>query len=155
MQPGCGVGGHCIAVDPWFIVSQNPDLAKLIQQARLVNDYKPLYVVEQIETVLSERTSRKIACLGLSFKPNIDDLRESPALNITRILARAAQNELLVVEPHISALPRELSNLANVQLVTLAQALEQADVVVLLVKHHQFNDVAGACGPHARYMKFC
>ncbi|HGY1014353.1 TPA: UDP-N-acetyl-D-mannosamine dehydrogenase [Aeromonas salmonicida subsp. smithia] len=155
LQPGCGVGGHCIAVDPWFIVNQNPDLAKLIQQARLVNDYKPLYVVEQIEKALSEQPSRKIACLGLSFKPNIDDLRESPALNITRILARGAQNELLVVEPHISSLPRELSNLANVQLVTLAQALEQADVVVQLVKHHQFSDVAAACGQQVRYMKFC
>jgi UDP-N-acetyl-D-mannosaminuronic acid dehydrogenase len=155
LQPGCGVGGHCIAVDPWFIVNQNPDLAKLIQQARLVNDYKPLYVVEQIEMALSEQSSRKIACLGLSFKPNIDDLRESPALNITRILARGAQNQILVVEPYISALPHELSDLENVQLVTLENALEQADVVVQLVKHNQFSDVAAACGHVVRYMKFC
>ncbi|MFM5336176.1 UDP-N-acetyl-D-mannosamine dehydrogenase [Aeromonas enteropelogenes] len=155
LQPGCGVGGHCIAVDPWFIVNQNPDLAKLIQQARQVNDYKPLYVVEQIETALSVLSGRKIACLGLSFKPNIDDLRESPALNITRILARDPQNELLVVEPHISALPHELSKLENVQLVTLVQALEQADVVVQLVKHSQFANVAVVCDTATRFMKFC
>ncbi|MDX7778617.1 UDP-N-acetyl-D-mannosamine dehydrogenase [Aeromonas hydrophila] len=155
LQPGCGVGGHCIAVDPWFIVNQNPDLAKLIQQARQVNDYKPLYVVEKIETALSKHLSRKIACLGLSFKPNIDDLRESPALNITRILARGISNEILVVEPHISALPNELSNLGNVKLVTLEQALEQADVVVQLVKHQQFSDVVTMCRQQVRYMKFC
>ncbi|MFQ2918671.1 UDP-N-acetyl-D-mannosamine dehydrogenase [Aeromonas allosaccharophila] len=155
LQPGCGVGGHCIAVDPWFLVNQNPDLAKLIQQARLVNDYKPLYVVEQIEKALPEQSSRQIACLGLSFKPNIDDLRESPALNITRILARCTQNEILVVEPHISALPLELSGLKNVQLVTLEQALDQADVVVQLVKHNQFSDVATTCVKQVRYMKFC
>ncbi|WP_429152667.1 UDP-N-acetyl-D-mannosamine dehydrogenase [Aeromonas hydrophila] len=155
LQPGCGVGGHCIAVDPWFIVNQNPDLSQLIRQARLVNDYKPLYVVEQIETALSVQSGRKIACLGLSFKANIDDLRESPALNIARILARDQQNELLVVEPHISALPNELSNLGNVKLVTLEQALEQADVVVQLVKHQQFSDVVTMCRQQVRYMKFC
>ncbi|WP_301285047.1 UDP-N-acetyl-D-mannosamine dehydrogenase [Aeromonas hydrophila] len=155
LQPGCGVGGHCIAVDPWFIVNQNPDLSQLIRQARLVNDYKPLYVVEQIETALSVQSGRKIACLGLSFKANIDDLRESPALNIVRILARDQQNELLVVEPHISALPNELSNLGNVKLVTLEQALEQADVVVQLVKHQQFSDVVTMCRQQVRYMKFC
>ncbi|WP_321150408.1 UDP-N-acetyl-D-mannosamine dehydrogenase [Aeromonas jandaei] len=155
LQPGCGVGGHCIAVDPWFLVNQNPDLAKLIQQARHVNDDKPLYVVEQIETALFELPGRKIACLGLSFKANIDDLRESPALNITRILARDPKNKLLVVEPHISALPYELSSLENVQLVTLAQALEQADMVVQLVKHSQFSDVATTCAKQVRYMKFC
>lgn len=155
LQPGCGVGGHCIAVDPWFIVNQNPDLSQLIRQARLVNDYKPLYVVEQIETALSVQSGRKIACLGLSFKANIDDLRESPALNIARILARDQQNELLVVEPHISALPNELSNLGNVKLVTLEQALEQADVVVQLVKHKQFSDVVTMCRQQVRYMKFC
>lgn len=155
LQPGCGVGGHCIAVDPWFIVNQNPDLSQLIRQARLVNDYKPLYVVEQIETALSVQSGRKIACLGLSFKANIDDLRESPALNIVRILARDQQNELLAVEPHISALPNELSNLGNVKLVTLEQALEQADVVVQLVKHQQFSDVVTMCRQQVRYMKFC
>lgn len=155
LQPGCGVGGHCIAVDPWFIVNQNPDLAKLIQQARQVNDYKPLYVVEQIEKALPEQSSRRIACLGLSFKPNIDDLRESPAVNITRILARSTQNEILVVEPHISALPHALSSLNNVQLVTLEQALDQADVVVQLVKHNQFANVAASCRSIARFMKFC
>ncbi|WP_349921791.1 UDP-N-acetyl-D-mannosamine dehydrogenase [Aeromonas veronii] len=155
LQPGCGVGGHCIAVDPWFIVNQNPEQAKIIKQARLVNDYKPLYVVEKIEGVLSEMSSRKIACLGLSFKPNVDDLRESPALNITRILAGAPQNEILVVEPYISALPHEFSDLENVQLMTLTDALEKADIVVQLVNHRQFSGVSTACGQHVRYIKFC
>jgi len=155
LQPGCGVGGHCIAVDPWFIVNQNPDLAKLIQQARQVNDYKTLYVVEQIETTLSELSGRKIACLGLSFKADIDDLRESPALNIVCVLARDPQNELLVVEPYISTLPHELSKLENVKLVTLSQALKHADIIVQLVKHHQFSDVAAMRVQQVRYMKFC
>ena len=112
-------------------------------------------MVEQIEKALPEQSSRRIACLGLSFKPNIDDLRESPALNITRILACGSQNEILVVEPHISALPHALSGLKNVQLVTLEQALDQADVVVQLVRHHQFSDAAAACVQQVRYMKFC
>lgn len=138
LQPGCGVGGHCIAVDPWFIVNQNPDTAKIIHQARLVNDYKPHYVVEQVEKAVTGLNNPKIACLGLAFKPDIDDLRESPALDITKTLSNNPANQILVVEPNIEALPAVLENRNNVKLASLSDALQQADVIVILVKHKQF-----------------
>lgn len=139
LQPGCGVGGHCIAVDPWFIVNQNPELAKLIHQARLVNDYKPQYVIEKISQVVVGLRNPKIACLGLAFKPDIDDLRESPALEITKRLADNPANRLLVVEPNIDDLPSALKGRNNVKLVSLYEALEQADIVLVLVKHKEFK----------------
>ncbi|MFM5522374.1 UDP-N-acetyl-D-mannosamine dehydrogenase [Aeromonas jandaei] len=138
LQPGCGVGGHCIAVDPWFIVNQNPDTAKIIHQARLVNDCKPHYVVEQVEKAVAGLSNPKIACLGLAFKPDIDDLRESPALDITKTLANNPAYKILAVEPNIEALPPVLENRNNVILASLSEALQQADVIVVLVKHKQF-----------------
>lgn len=138
LQPGCGVGGHCIAVDPWFIVNQNPDTARMIHQARLVNDYKPHYVVEQVESAAAGINNPKIACLGLAFKPDIDDLRESPALDITKTLANNPAYQILAVEPNIDALPSALENRNNVKLASLSDALQQADVIVILVKHKQF-----------------
>jgi len=138
LQPGCGVGGHCIAVDPWFIVNQNPETAKMIRQARLVNDYKPHYVVEQVEKAVAGIDNPKIACLGLAFKPDIDDLRESPALDITKILANQSTYEILAVEPNIEILPDVLEKNNNVTLVSLSDAIQQANVVVILVKHKEF-----------------
>ncbi|WP_429119685.1 UDP-N-acetyl-D-mannosamine dehydrogenase [Aeromonas veronii] len=138
LQPGCGVGGHCIAVDPWFIVNQNPDTAKIIHQARLINDYKPYYVVEQVEKAVAGLSNPKIACLGLAFKPDIDDLRESPALDITKTLANNPAYQILAVEPNIETLPAVLENRNNVTLVSLSNALQQADVVLILVKHKGF-----------------
>lgn len=138
LQPGCGVGGHCIAVDPWFIVNQNPETAKMIRQARLVNDYKPHYVVEQVEKAVAGIDNPKIACLGLAFKPDIDDLRESPALDITQILASNSSYQILVVEPNIEMLPSALNAKDNVKLFNLSDALQQADAIVILVKHKQF-----------------
>lgn len=138
LQPGCGVGGHCIAVDPWFIVNQNPDTARMIHQARLVNDYKPQYVVEQVESAVAGISNPKIACLGLAFKPDIDDLRESPALDITKTLANNPAYQILAVEPNIEALPVALENRNNVKLASQSDALQQADVIVILVKHKQF-----------------
>ncbi|HEH9403552.1 TPA: UDP-N-acetyl-D-mannosamine dehydrogenase [Aeromonas bestiarum] len=138
LQPGCGVGGHCIAVDPWFIVNQNPDTARMIHQARLVNDYKPQYVVEQVESAVAGINNPKIACLGLAFKPDIDDLRESPALDITKTLANNPAYQLLVVEPNIEVLPPVLENRNNVLLTDISFALNEADVVIVLVKHKQF-----------------
>jgi len=145
LQPGAGVGGHCIAVDPWFIVDKTPDQAKLIKMAREVNDHKPHWVLEQVNLNIMaalkrdpQRTmaSMKVACLGLAFKPNIDDLRESPAMEITQELAKLGCT-VLAVEPHIKELPKSLSQ-ANVKLVTFDEALEKADVVCILVKHSQF-----------------
>ncbi|MFQ1634160.1 UDP-N-acetyl-D-mannosamine dehydrogenase [Aeromonas veronii] len=137
LQPGCGVGGHCIAVDPWFIVNQNPDTAKIIHQARLVNDYKPHYVVEQVVKAVEGIERPTIACLGLAFKPDIDDLRESPALDITVELAKLGYN-ILAVEPNIHELPTKLSALENVQLATLEQVSAKADLTLVLVKHKEF-----------------
>jgi len=128
LQPGCGVGGHCIAVDPWFIVNQNPETAKLIRAARETNDYKPKYVVEQAIKAVAGIERPTIACLGLAFKPDIDDLRESPAVDITVELAKLGYN-ILAVEPNIHELPAKLSALENIELTAIEQAMAQADLL--------------------------
>lgn len=140
LQPGAGVGGHCIAVDPWFIVNQNPEAAKLIHQARKTNDGKPFWVIDKIEAAVSNVDRPTIACLGLAFKPDIDDLRESPALEITKVLAQKGYS-ILAVEPNIEMLPKEFSSFENVQLVDLETAKERADVISILVKHREFNNI--------------
>ncbi|BAJ00590.1 UDP-N-acetyl-D-mannosamine dehydrogenase [Shewanella violacea] len=137
LQPGAGVGGHCIAVDPWFIVNQNPDEAKLIHQARKTNDFKPEWVINKIEDAVKSIDNPKIACLGLAFKPDIDDLRESPALEITKALAIKGYN-ILAVEPNIDELPAKFSSLENIKLTPFKDAVEQADLVAVLVKHKEF-----------------
>ena len=119
LQPGPGVGGHCIAVDPWFIVSQNPKQSRLIHTARLVNDGKPVWVIDQVKAAvadcLTETGKRaneiKIACFGLAFKPNIDDLRESPAMNITQQVANWHSGKTFAVEPNIHELPTKLKGI--------------------------------------------
>lgn len=141
LNPGPGVGGHCIAVDPWFIVSRTPDLAKIIGTARNINDGKPEWVKgkvrEAVKQLNKDNASLKIACLGLAFKPNIDDLRESPSVYITRDLANEFPGAVLAVEPNISELPAALKN-TGVQLVDTATAMK-ADVIVLLVDHDEFK----------------
>lgn len=145
LTPGAGVGGHCIAVDPWFIVDACPEQAKIIRAAREVNDAKPQWVLERVREALegyhqanpqARRSDLTVACLGVAFKPDIDDLRESPALGITQQVAELGCR-LQVVEPNIEALPAELNG-ANVELATLDEALAQADVVCVLVKHKAF-----------------
>lgn len=138
LQPGCGVGGHCIAVDPWFIVHQNPNEAKMIKTAREVNDGKPNFVIQKIKERVKDISQPKIACLGLAFKPDIDDLRESPALDIVVKLANECANQILAVEPNIKQLPLKLQDKTNIELVSLEQALGKADVIVILVKHREF-----------------
>lgn len=138
LNPGPGVGGHCIAVDPWFIVNSCPDEAKLIRQARLTNDAKPYYVIEQIEKAADEFKRPVIACLGLAFKADIDDLRESPALLIVEELVKRDVGKLVAVEPNIESLPNRLSD-NGVELASLENALEQANIVVVLVDHKQFS----------------
>lgn len=138
LNPGPGVGGHCIAVDPWFIVNSCPNEAKLIHQARLVNDYKPQYVIEKITAAADQFKKPVIACLGLAFKADIDDLRESPALDIVKHLAEQGIGRIVAVEPNIHELPAALAT-AGVELTSLEQALEQANVVVVLVDHKQFK----------------
>lgn len=146
LQPGCGVGGHCIAVDPWFIVQQTPDLAALIRTAREVNDQKPHWVVAKVhERVIQwlQQTGKplsqlRIACFGLTFKANVDDLRESPALQITETLARHYPGQVWAVEPHLSDLPASLQALA-VPSCSAEYAAREADMWVYLVDHHAFH----------------
>ncbi len=142
LQPGPGVGGHCIAVDPWFIVDSAPDEAKLIHTARKVNDGKPHYVINRVKDACDRFKAPVIACLGLAFKPDIDDLRESPALGIAADIAVANMGELLVVEPHIQSIPKQLEGLPGVQFMeNVDAAIEKADIVVLLVNHRVFGTV--------------
>ncbi|MGE5563251.1 MAG: UDP-N-acetyl-D-mannosamine dehydrogenase [Bacillota bacterium] len=145
LQPGAGVGGHCIAVDPWFIVSRTPEEARLIRTARDVNDAKPRWVVEKIEAAIGAHLEHepskspadvRVACYGLAFKPDIDDLRESPAVEIAAELSRRHDGPLLAVEPHVRNLP---NSLARFQLVSEAEARGSADVHVLLVDHRAFE----------------
>src|SRR3990167_7733714 len=146
LHPGPGVGGHCIAVDPWFIVSSSPDAARLIRTAREVNDSKPHWVVQKIQhqcRVLLQRYPEKcardisIVCLGLTFKADTDDLRESPALQVVTQLEKIHEGPLFVVEPYISSLPSELST--SVQLIDMRSALLEADIIIKLVQHKEFN----------------
>ncbi|OAT15393.1 UDP-glucose dehydrogenase [Buttiauxella noackiae ATCC 51607] len=149
LQPGPGVGGHCIAVDPWFIVAQNPEQAQLIRTAREVNDGKPHWVVNQVKAAVADclaETGKRsseitIACFGLAFKPNIDDLRESPAMEITQLLSSWHSGTTLAVEPNIHELPKKLSG--HCELATTEEALEQADVLVMLVDHQSFKAIPG------------
>ena len=138
LNPGPGVGGHCIAVDPWFIVDSCPEQAKLIKQARLVNDNKPHYVIDQIKEAADQFKKPVIACLGLAFKADIDDLRESPAVQIVEHLANDNIGELLAVEPNISELPASMTS-KGVEFASLTQALERANVIVVLVDHKEFK----------------
>ncbi len=140
LKPGPGVGGHCIAVDPWFIVDSAPDEARLIRTAREVNDAKPEYVLEKIRKVAEAFKQPKIALLGLAFKADIDDLRESPAVGIALKVIQEAFAEVLIVEPHIQALPARLQG-ENVKLVNLADSLEEANIVVTLTDHTLFKQV--------------
>lgn len=142
LQPGCGVGGHCIAVDPWFIAAAAPDCTPLIQAARRVNDGKSRWVIEQVKaraSALADQLGRpaRIGCLGLAFKPDVDDLRESPALHITTELLVAGL-EVLACEPNLVDHP-------TIRLQPLEHVLTQADLLVFLVAHRSFRglDLSG------------
>lgn len=144
LQPGPGVGGHCIAVDPWFIVSKSPVTARLIKSAREINDNKPKWVVQKVKQALGELllenradSDIKIACYGLSFKPDIDDLRESPSLTIAKLISTLGNIECVCVEPNIP-LDTELEGL---KLVPLEYAIEEADIHVMLVDHKEFKTI--------------
>ncbi|MGP5210963.1 UDP-N-acetyl-D-mannosamine dehydrogenase [Psychrobacter alimentarius] len=141
LQPGAGVGGHCIAVDPWFIVNQNPEEAKIIRAAREINDNKPNWVIEKIDVEISRLKSEGIdkptvALLGLAFKPDIDDLRESPAVSIAKKMLDKQSANILLVEPNIDTLPKSLE---SGKLSSLDDAMEVADVVAILVAHKEFK----------------
>jgi UDP-N-acetyl-D-mannosaminuronic acid dehydrogenase len=140
LQPGAGVGGHCIAVDPWFIIASAPQRARLIRAAREVNDGKPAFVVQQIRE-RAERFKRPVvACLGLTYKPDVDDVRESPAIEIVAQLARGGER-VLVADPNLRALPEKLAALPDLALSDTLEAVRQADIVALLVAHSSFRKI--------------
>ena len=147
LRPGPGVGGHCIAVDPWFIVDSAPKDTKLIKVARNVNDCRPGRILRNIiarASMLSERLQENdltIALLGLSFKPNIDDLRESPAVKVAQLVLKAEIGNVVLVEPNISQLPNVFEGL-GVRLEPLSEALEKANLICVLVEHSQFQEIS-------------
>ncbi len=132
LQPGPGVGGHCIAVDPWFIVDRSPEHSNLIRTAREVNDAKPEWVIERVKKCADKFKKPTIACLGLAFKADVDDLRESPAFDIVRRLQAENIGELLICEPN-------LKSHDDFELCTLDDAIKRADIVLLLVDHKSFK----------------
>ena len=145
LQPGPGVGGHCIAVDPWFIVSKTPQEAQLIHTARKVNDAKPQWVINKVKLAISDflqanptKTAKDVtvACYGLAFKPDIDDLRESPALNIAKQITELHSGVVIAVEPNINELSADNNTL---QLSTFEAAKNTADIHLLLVDHKEFK----------------
>jgi len=146
LQPGPGVGGHCIAVDPWFIVAKTPEQAQLIHTARKVNDAKPLWVVDKVKIAIADflqanphKTTKDItvACYGLAFKPDIDDLRESPALQICKNIAQMHSGRTFGVEPNIHELPE---NITNIELTSFEVAAREADIHLMLVDHKEFKE---------------
>ena len=148
LQPGPGVGGHCIAVDPWFIVSKTPEQAQMIHTARKVNDAKPEWVINKVKLAIADflqanptKTTKDVtvACYGLAFKPDIDDLRESPALNITKKIAALHSGSVIAIEPNIKELP---VNITTFELYTFNNAKVNADVHLLLVDHKEFKNQA-------------
>ncbi len=162
LKPGPGVGGHCIAVDPWFIVSTAPKEAKLIRMAREVNDSKPEWVIEKIKIAITEfllinknknLNDINIACLGITFKPNIDDIRESPSLEIALKLSKIFPSQVIIVEPNISNLPNDLSE--KIILKSLDDALSDSDILVMLVAHNEFKVINNKIEENRITLNFC
>lgn len=152
LQPGPGVGGHCIAVDPWFIVSNSPAEAQLIHTARKVNDSKPEWVIDKVKLAIADflqanpnKTAKEVtvACYGLAFKPDIDDLRESPAMLITQKINEMHCGRVLAVEPNINSMPAKLQ---GVELVEFDVSSKEADIHVMLVDHCEFKGKSVATG---------
>ncbi len=161
LSPGPGVGGHCIAVDPWFIVSSSPDTAKLIHMARIVNDMKTDWVVGQILNQISahlkqnpgrEEKDMVIACLGVTFKPDIDDVRESPAVKIIEAILRSFSGYILVVDPNVNLLPKKIESAC--EHCHLDKALQETDLMIKLVNHQCFKDSEHLLMEHANYCDY-
>ncbi len=146
LQPGPGVGGHCIAIDPWFLIHDNPDEARLIATARKVNQAKTDHVFQKIIAACRERISPVVACMGLTYKPNTEDLRESPALDIAHRLMMTGGLEVLCCEPNCKTIP-------GMKLVSAEDALTRADIVVWLVRHKDF--LRCTVPPHALVIDTC
>ncbi len=140
LQPGPGVGGHCIAVDPWFLVAGDPENSRIIRTAREVNEAKTDFVVGRAIRLIEAHPGLKVACLGLAFKPNIDDFRESPAVAVAAAIARRFGSDVQIVEPYAAALPMEFAG-SQAQLVELDDALADCDILIVLVDHDLFKSI--------------
>lgn len=138
LRPGPGVGGHCIAVDPWFIIDSAPDLARVMRTSREVNTLKTATVIERAVVLIDEHPYANVACCGLAFKANVDDLRESPALEIAEHLAKKYGSRIKIVEPNIRQLPRELS-VHGAEMMNIDQALRSCEIAIMLVDHDEFK----------------
>ena len=154
LKPGPGVGGHCIAVDPWFIIDSAPDLARMIRMSREVNDGKTDAVFDRADELIGERPYASIACCGLAFKANVDDLRESPALKVALRLAQKYGSRLKVVEPNVRKLPCEFAQY-GVELVSIDDAVKSCEVAVVLVSHDEFKMVPLAERRHLEVIDTC
>jgi UDP-N-acetyl-D-mannosaminuronic acid dehydrogenase len=141
LQPGPGVGGHCIAVDPWFIVDSARDVTPLIQAARGVNDGKPHHVVRLVAEAARGKHKPTLACLGLAYKADIDDFRESPSVDVVANIDAKLFSKILIVEPHSDHLPEAIVNIPGIALADIDTALEQADIVILLTDHTPFREL--------------
>lgn len=135
LNPGPGVGGHCIAVDPWFIVARSPEHAKLIRTAREVNDSKPQWVINKVKSRAEKFKNPVIGCLGLAFKADVDDLRESPALDIVRALIKDKVGEIIVSEPN-------LESHDEFKLMPCEEVINSADIILILVDHKEYKDLS-------------
>ncbi len=162
LQPGPGVGGHCIAVDPWFIVSAAPEQARLIRAAREVNDGKPEWVIEKVKAEVSDyllahsgQSAKEIniACLGIAFKPDIDDLRQSPALEIALKLSEIVPGRIVAVEPNIQNLPDRMQK--KIALMSLDEALSETQIILLLVAHKDFYGIIKYLRKDQVALNFC
>jgi len=162
LRPGPGVGGHCIAVDPWFIVADYPEESRLIRTAREVNDSKPLWVhqlvVESVARLRREKgpgdtSGVTIGCFGLAFKPDIDDLRESPSVEVVKLIAESHIGCLKVSEPFVEQLPASLLGIA--ELVPAVDLIKDADVLVFLVAHSEFKSIRTKVRSHAYVVDAC
>jgi UDP-N-acetyl-D-mannosaminuronic acid dehydrogenase len=141
LQPGPGVGGHCIAVDPWFIVSSAPEESRIIRTAREINDSKPHWIARQIIQHADRFKNPVVGCFGATYKPDVEDLRESPSLDVIRLLATHSDIRVVVCDPMIKALPEELKAVNSVSLASIDDTCNQSDIAAFLVGHRQFRQM--------------
>jgi UDP-N-acetyl-D-mannosaminuronic acid dehydrogenase len=141
LRPGPGVGGHCIAVDPWFIIDSAPDLARVMRTSRDVNNFKTTQVIERAQALIDDHPYANVACCGLTFKANIDDLRESPAMDIALILAAKYGPRIKIVEPNLRKLPVEFERFGS-EFLGIDEALRSCEIAILLVDHDEFKMVS-------------
>lgn len=153
LRPGIGVGGHCIAVDPWFIVSVDPKNAPLIATARAVNDLQPTRTVQKMVEVIQEYNPQKVYLFGLSFKPNVGDIRESPAVSVsTKVAERFPEIEFVLVDPHVGDLSGELTMLTNCVKASSMPTIDEKDCVFCLVAHDAFREQLSLVSSSPRFI---